>query len=502
MLSANDSSQIAAGADEPARRSRSAPALFTDVGELLRKQARLLRANPDLLIVALLFLLMACGGRSFAKAIHIGPLYVTEALIGLAAILAIVRLGFRGSWEALRRLPLIPLALIWLVGAIATLRGLSDFGLELVKHDIGLVDYSLVLPLLALILTDRGRFESMFAVLVACGFIAMAAYFVFFSVDQISGSADTILSVIPVSYGLYMSFAVVWVAARMTNGLPTPPWLALAVPAGLILMNLTTVRSLWLVAIVALGVVALCAPRGRMLRSSLLIAAVVAISLPGALAIETAINHVGGVTTASTANSGSDAAGGSATATGGPNSEAQLSREVTSLGGGDSAESANVRWRLAYWEELLSRVPSNPLLGVGFGRPAAFTWSGVKYDYRDDDPNSSFNVAGPHNSFVNWVYRLGMPAFLALVFVIFLAVRNVWRGIRDGALDPARRTMLVALAAWLGGATVVAGFNVALTGPYLSIFFWAPLAMLLLWPWIERGEELSAARQRPEAEPA
>ncbi len=501
-MSSSDSTPLQAGVGDAALGWRSAAGPQAGLRELLVRQAQLLRRNPDLLVVALLFLLMAAGGRSFAKTVHVGPLYVTEMLVALAAVLAVARLGLRGSWEALKRLPLIPLALIWLVGAIATLRGLSDFGFALVKNDIGLVDYTLILPLLALVLTDRRRFEAMFSVLVACGFIAMATYLVLFSVDQINGGADTILDAIPVSYGLYMSFAVVWVAARMSNGLPTPTWLALTVPAGLILMNLTTVRSLWLVALVALGVVVLCTPRGRLLRSALAIAAVVAISLPAALAIETAINHVGGVTTESTASGDYDAAGGSATATGGPNSEAQLSREVTSLGGGDSSESANVRWRLAYWQELLSRVPSNPLLGVGFGRPAAFTWSGVKYDYRDDDPNTSFNVAGPHNSFVDWIYRLGVPAFLALALILFLGVRNAWRGIRSGALDPRRRTMLVSLAAWLGGAIVVTGFNVALTGPFLSIFFWAPLAMLLLWPWFERGEELSAERRGGAAAPA
>lgn len=481
-MSANDSTELqVGGAASPRLPSVAQPAGWRD---WLAAQARLLRHNPDLLVIALLFVAMACGSRSFAKTFHIGPLYVTEMLLALAGLLAIARLGLRESWAALRRLPLIPLALIWAVGAIATLRGLSDFGFSLVKEDIGLVDYTLLLPLLALILTDRNRYEAMFAVLVACGFIAMGTFLVLFTVDQISGRADTILSVVPVSYGLYISIAVTWIAARISNGLRTPTWLALLVPAGLVLMNLTTVRSLWLVAIVSLGIVVVCSPRGRILRAALVAFTVIAISMPVALGIETAINRVGGVTSSSAEGSSSDYAGGSATATG-PGGEAQLHREITSLGGGDSGESANVRWRLAYWGELLSRVPSDPVLGVGFGRPAAFTWSGVKYDYRDDDPNTSFNVAGPHNSFVSWVWRLGVPAALALLAIIFLAVRNVWRGLRGGALEPARRTMLVTLVAVLGGATVVVSFNEALTGPFLGIFFWAPLALLLLWPSIE-----------------
>ncbi len=61
--------------------------------------------------------------------------------------------------------------------------------------------------------------------------------------------------------------------------------------------------------------------------------------------------------------------------------------------------------------------------------------------------------------------------------------------------------MLVSLVAWLGGASVVVGFNETLTGPFLSIFFWAPLAMLLLWPAIIGGAGVNP-EQPGAAEPA
>lgn len=477
----------------------------------LREQAStrfaVIRENPDLLLVALLFLAMSVGGRSFSKSIEVGPIYITEILIGAAGLLALYRLRLSGSWTALRRLPLIALAVIWALGAIATLRGL-DFGISQISNDIGLVDYTLVLPLFALVLSDRPRFEAMFSVLVTCGFLGMATYFVLFSIDQISGTADTVLEVVPVSYGLYISLAVVWIVARMASGVPTPKWVAALVPIGLVLMNLSTVRSIWLVAIVALGIVALLAPAGRRLRCIAVVVAAFAISMPAALAVEHGINNVGGIE--SSGNSG-EATGGSATAAGGDGGKTQISQEITSLGGGDSGESANVSWRLAYWKELLSRVPSDPVLGVGFGQPAAFEWRDIKYDFRDDDPNTSFNVAGPHNSFVSWIYRLGVIGALALLWVMFVAVRNAFRGLRERDLSPPQRATLVSLVGMLAAGTVVAGFNEALTGPFLGIFFWAPLAMLLLWPVVGPGardddavDELSpdAGNPRPEAKPA
>ena len=149
-------------------------------------------------------------------------------------------------------------------------------------------------------------------------------------------------------------------------------------------------------------------------------------------------------------------------------------------------------WRLAYWKELISRVPDEPLLGVGFGQPAAFTWDERKYDHRDGDPGSGIDVAGPHNSFVNFLYRLGIPAFLALLFVVFVAVRNVWRAMRAG-LQTEDRVALTTIAAMLAAGTMASSFNEGLTGPFLGLFFWVPLGMLLIWPF---------TRERVNARPA
>lgn len=466
-----------------------------------------LRRNPDLLLVAVLFLAMALGSRAFSKSVQIGPIYVTELLVALAGGLALVRLGARESWTALRRLPLLALGLIWLVGVIATLRGARDYGFSQMTDDIGLIDYSLVLPLFALVVTDRKRYETMFSVLVACGFVGMAAFFVLFSVDQVAGTADTLFTVVPVAYGLTIAFAIAWIVSRMSNGVRTPLWLAALVPFGLILMGISTVRSLWLVAIVMLVVIALLAPAGRRLLSLAAVAGLLAVSLPIALGVEVVLDHsLGGVapdtevadTGTVTGGDSGDGGGG-----GGGGGETQISREITSIGGGgDTGESANVSWRIAYWKELISRVPSDPLLGVGFGRPAAFEWHDVRYDFRDDDPTTTLDNAGPHNSFVSWIYRLGVPAFLALLFVMFVAARNALRALRDGTLGPQRRTIVTTLVGMLCAGTVVSGFNESLTGPFLSIFFWAPLGMLLLWPSVgpsaqDEAESLSADEPAP-----
>lgn len=443
---------------------------------------RLLVRYPELALFVALLLLTAFFSRAFSKGVQVGPLYVTEIVMGVAFAFAAVRLGLGGVWTALRRLPLPALGVIWFFGAVATLRGLDAFGFSMVKHDIGLIDYTLLLPLLAVLVVDRERYDAMFATLVACGFLGIAGFALTFSADQIAGDADSLFGLQGLAAGLYISFAVSWIAARVVNGVPTSRWLSALIPVGLLLMALTSQRSVWLVAIGALAVVVALAPRSMRVRTGLAGAALMAVAFVAAIGVQEGLNStLGGV--------------GKRTGTDG----SQLSMEVTGLSGeGDSESANNVRWRLAYWGELAGRIPSDPLLGVGFGEPAAFLWEGRKYDFRDGmpatptHPDSKQNVAGPHNSFISWVYRMGIPALVALLYLFFLAGRNVWRELRRDGLPVEDRVALTTLAAMLAAATMSSSFNEALTGPFIGLFFWVPLGMLLLWPAV-RGRGRSPA---------
>ena len=444
------------------------------LGTQMRETIATCRSYPELALIAMLLLLTAIFSRSFSKGVSIGPVYVTEVVMLASAATAVVRLGLRGSWEALRRLPLIPLALIWLVGVIATVRGLRDFGLSAITDDVGLFDYTLLLPLLALVVVDRRRHEALFTVLVACGFAGIATFCVAYSADQLANRSDTLITLQGSAAGLYMSLAVAWIAARLVNGVPTSRWLIALLPIGLVLMGLTTQRSVWMIAILALGAVVVAAPSGVRMRAALATAAVLVVGFAAAAGVQAGVNTTLGGVEGSDVNFASGSGGSSAP---------QLTKELgSSLGGGDSAEADNVTWRIAYWKELISRTPDSPLTGVGFGRPAAFTWDGRKYDFRDGDPGTGIDVAGPHNSFVNFLYRMGIPAFLAFVFVIGVALLNVWRALRNDDLEVNDRVAVTTLLAMLAAGTMASAFNEGLTGPFLGLFFWVPLGMLLLWP--------------------
>jgi hypothetical protein len=145
-----------------------------------------------------------------------------------------------------------------------------------------------------------------------------------------------------------------------------------------------------------------------------------------------------------------------------------------------SGDNANARWRLAYWRFLIGRALQHPLFGVGFGHGAHFQWNGIVYDARSGDPRDGNDLTPPHNSFVNILYRTGFFGFLALSALIAVAAGRAWRTLR---LVPASRRALVAGAsAALGFIIVTCSLNVALEGPYMSVFFWSVLAVMLLTP--------------------
>jgi hypothetical protein len=492
----------------PARRS---------LGDAFGQVTAFARRWPELTLLALLFLLTAIFSRTFSK-VSVGPIYVTEIVMAICAVTAVARLGVAQSWRTLReRLPMPALILIWVVAAIATVRGLRDYGLDMVTHDVGLADYTLLLPILALVVLDRTRYEAMFKVLVACGFAGIVGFVVVFTSDQISGHANTLYNLQGSAAGLYMSFAVCWVAARVVNGVPTSRYLTALVPVGLVLMGLTGQRSTWMIALLSLAAVVMLAPRDRRLRSGLVLTVLLPISLAGAIGIQavlvdvapaesTAVSTIvpignkNGVVTREVVvpgraeNGTADTRGSQNLSTTGNNGAPQLTNEISGLVNGNSDEGQNIKWRLAYWEELVRRTPHAPILGVGFGRPAAFTWQGRKYDFRDGDPQTGIDVAGPHNSFVNFLWRLGIPAFIALMAIILIALLRVRDAVRAG-LDQSSRVALSTLLGMLAAGAMASSFNEGLTGPFLGIFFWVPLAMLLLWPGA-RGRDGSPVSPR------
>ena len=429
--------------------------------------APLMRVRPELLGLAGLFILTGAFGRSFSK-LELGFSWLHPTEVALAAVLAVALIRTPAS-EWLGRLRatrvLVPLLVLWAFGAIAILRGLSDWGFSLVLHDVGLVEYSLLVPILIIVIRERSEFLWLCGAIVLSGLLGMVVYaLTLWTPLQWDLAHD--LNLIAPAIGMTLGIYVAWVLARAATGVPIKPWRYATVILGIALIIVSVARSAWLGCLAALLIVLVSATPGRRLRFGATVVGLVAVGV--ALSIPAERLHFGEAPSATT--DGADAAGG-----GRPDVLTEVSSSFR-----DSAQSANSTWRLAFWEFMINASADRPLFGVGFGKPANFEWNGYFYDRRTGDPADPFDVTGPHNSFVNLLYRTGVPGLLAVVALGVLAITRLWSLTRRASGDD--RATAVWLLAGLATTVAVASFTVALEGPFMGIFFWGLLGLGLIAP--------------------
>ncbi|MER5405501.1 O-antigen ligase family protein [Streptomyces sp. NPDC002769] len=125
----------------------------------------------------------------------------------------------------------------------------------------------------------------------------------------------------------------------------------------------------------------------------------------------------------------------------------------------NSEAGANVELRMEMWQEALRVVREDPLLGAGAGHPI---------DVIGHGEHLNAPRAGPHNSFIGYIYYLGWPAGIAMALLVVATLRRTWRA----------RHHLVA-ASWFGatvGVAVTACTNVAFETTYIGLPSWLVLA--------------------------
>jgi O-antigen ligase len=336
--------------------------------------------------------------------------------------------------------------------------------------DIGLIEYSILLVIVALVADSASRSELLTRALALGGIATLLVYGASEVAARTWGDTSTV-PVVRIAVGMYMSFYVVWVAARLLHRLPVAPVHLVLAALALVLTGTTQVRSAWVALGLALLAVAVLAPvRARRFLGSAGAVAAVAVVVAGAY----------GADLAPTLNDpGLDDPQDDALARENP-----AQRELAGISGsGSTVEAANVRWRLAFWEDQIRGSRDAPLFGAGFGEPAAFKWYGRKSDFRrgfEAYPDNISDVSGPHNGFIDVAYRMGVPALAALIGLIGVALWRLRSLLATGGDRDSERARRVALVGMFASAVVVVGFSDALRGPYLGIFFWTILGLLLV----------------------
>jgi O-antigen ligase len=459
-------------------------------------------AGAALILFCALLFLTASFGRAFSKVgwdAH--SIYVTEIAFAGTAVLAFAGLGPRVWVNRIGRLPLIAVGVYWLAGAIATMRGIAGYGLSQSLHDVGLLEYSGVLVLVAVVIGTSAQADWLLRSVVAGGAVAI----LFFACASAFG-ADTPpwkwATIGSAATSVYIAGFVCAFAAAVSSKVTVPRWWWPLAWAGMVLIWLTYSRAAWVALVVVLVVlVGLSVPRLRLrfavIGTALLVTAGVAAVGAEKLQISGDASelraHAEAVEQASTVKVDTPNTGSKDTQPDLSPTITQATRETFS---NNISEQGNSTWRLAIWKYDLKKAVKQPVFGVGFGKPTAFHWDGHVYDGRSGNGLPE-DVSGPHNSFVNIIFRMGLLGFGALLALAVIAARRVWPWIRDADAPPHERAVLVGSTAVLVFTTIVASLNVSLEGPFMGIFWWLALALMLVLPQLYGTPQSSARRTAP-----
>jgi hypothetical protein len=381
-----------------------------------------------------LFLCLLLGtlifGKQFSE-IGFGPLFITEAGIGILGLTALLAGSGSDKWRVV----------LWLVpwfaaGLLALWIGASGSADSFwVARDGAMVIYAGVLVIVVgMFGTNRGA-HLLLNLMAIGGVLSTVAWALGFA-----GYPE-------VAFNLYMALTYLAFATAWFAGVKLKPWmwLALAVQA-FYFVSLGT-RASWFAFAAAFAFLLLAPGRPHLDRVGRI-----------ALVVATAGVIFFGFVLPTL------------------NKDSFVVRSASGIvPGSASAQSANSSWRLQFWSYYVHKIGERPW-GYGLGPPSRFcdTLGGQCWDMRySHDPTQR---TGPHNSFLNIAYRFGLQGLFAFLFIVIALVRPAWRRLREGHDVLAIRYALAALIF----ASVSSFFSVSLEGPFQAVPFWALLGILYI----------------------
>jgi hypothetical protein len=384
-------------------------------------------------------------------AVPVGPLYVTDVILALIALLLILQVAFggmrtefqlpKGAWAFLVAY------LCW--GVVAAVYGRTHGGdLYFIGRDAVVVAYAPVAILVAALFPTRKDVSSLLRALYWAGLVLTGLYLLRNQVHWYGPNH---------ALGLQMAFFFVPVLTRYTAGERVRLWEWIVLELQVAIPITLGTRTAWTALAVALTFLMITARRRLG----------VWLTLGVATAVLAAVTIVAPVKTE------------------------PLQQEAASFVGrgspsSDSNAAANASWREEFWKHDFRVAVHHPLTGVGFGPPSNFCFSATGECWDTRESNDPAQVSGPHNGFIDILFRMGFVGLFLMLGVLWTAVRA---GIR-ALPDPTARTALALLLF----ATVTAFFSVALEGPYMGVPFWALVGML----WVCGRREPTTAPPQPD----
>jgi|GEM_PF-1446435 len=400
-------------------------------------------------------------GRAFSyQGIRIEEtnLYVTEAVLAAAWILVIVRQA-AAKERLVRRSGLNGLFLVYYaLGAICLLRGVSQFGMEALRHSV-IVYYSLFYFLILNLITDEHKLKRFLKFSLIGAALAVAVIFYNFlvgtglqtstEVKRYGANIGALSLVLCMLFWLSLTVFKIRGRAKVLLSILLPFQLFAAV-------FLIQHRSLLVALIGGLLFILALVSKARTLKY-LILAICVFLLVVG-------LNQVSGILSGNLLVKDT------------------LARALSTL---TPEKDPNSTHRMVMWSQILHRTAKQPVLGEGFGPPFS-VFSGRRfYDYAE-------RRLHPHNSFLWILNRMGIVGFGVFCFLILKFYGSGIRAYRRMNAGKYKAYLLAFLSSHFC-ISIFAFFNVVLEGPSMGIFFWIVmgLTMALINIEKERWERLN-----------
>ena len=139
-----------------------------------------------------------------------------------------------------------------------------------------------------------------------------------------------------------------------------------------------------------------------------------------------------------------------------------------------STNDGSVNQRLRYYEDVLTHLKSNPILGVGLGN-----WKLKSIEYDAKDIKGYIVPYHAHSDFIQLGAELGIIGFLLYLSVFLLATYFVYHLIRFSKLSENEKIFLFLLLLALGVYSVDANLNFPIARPQVLVV-WATIMALVV----------------------
>jgi len=391
-------------------------------------------------------------GRGFAYA-GVPPLYVGEAILGLAA------LAFAYTFSLRNFTPLYTLIAVFVVwGAVRTLPFLTTYGIDALR-DAVVWGYALFALAIAAVMTPRlfGKVMDNYARLAPLFLLWVPVFAVMDGFLQVIPAWPQTGEAIAQFKQGDMAVHVAGVIALLVSGLYDTQRMNARLPVAILWLSLiagfgfiATSRAGMITVLAGIGVAFFIWPTRQ------LVSFVTVILVVGALVVAINPNFSGGVSSRQV----------------GPQ---QLVENIGSLVG--TSDSGNLqgtrKWREEWWGTVWDYTAEGPyfLTGKGFGVNLAVDDG---FEVFSDPPSRS-----PHSGHVTILARMGVPGLLLWLGIQVLFGYSVAQALlqarRAGALFWARVNTCI-LIYWMA-LLINMSFDVYLEGPQGGIWYWAVLGM-------------------------